>query len=509
MQRNFAATIIFGLLFPSLLFVTALAEEDLLLTSEQQSEIIEGFSEHLLEHYVLPEKAELLIEALHQAQARNEYSSSKSMGAFLDQTNELIQITANDKHLRLLDPDTFDRMMVMFYGDDSEDEGAGADEHAQAEPGKTKPGQHAQPEPAEHGGGQGDGHGNAGRAQADDSKSKNPLSVVGVSNVSEISRDGLNQTGYLALERFNGSARSVAFMERVFGTFTESDNIIIDLRNCGGGDAEMVKVLSSYFFAEPTHLLSTTMPDENNEAQIVERWTEPNKLSPYFADKPLTILISEKTFSAAESFSFGMQATARAELVGETTGGGGYINDFYPLPYGLGASISVGRTYDPRTGKDWQGIGVIPEVQVEVDHALITALTSFTDQSGKLDQLKGEELKIYQQIQNYTNAWYGADHETMSGLLADEFIALYSDPSGAVVERLSSEQLIADTENGKGSRENEIYYNRIIRDIDVADGQASVLLILRESIHRMQLTKVKGEWLISHDDVNDKRRDAA
>ena len=204
-----------------------------------------------------------------------------------------------------------------------------------------------------------------------------------------------------------------------------------------------------------------------------------------------------------------MQATGRAELVGETTGGGGYINDFFPLPYDLGASISVGRTYDPRTGRDWQGIGVIPEIQIEQDHALITALTSFTEQSGKLDKLKGEELRIYQQVQKYTNAWYGADHETMKGLIADEFIGVYSDPSGAEIERVSFEQLIANTENGKGQRENEIYYNRIIRDIDISDSRASVTLVLRETIHHMSLTKKDGEWLFSRDDFNDKSRDRA
>jgi len=448
-------------------------EESTLLTPEQQIEIIESFSEALMEHYVLPDRAELLVVALRQAQTRNDYSSSKTISAFLDQTNELIQTTSNDKHLRLLSPDKFAQMMAMFYGDDTDDsDGPGAPDHA----------------PAAH------------------STSDNPLSVVGVRNVSEISRDGLNQTGYLAFERFDGSARSVAFLERVFGTFTESDNIIIDLRESGGGDGRMVKVLSSYFFAEPTHLLNTTMPNEDYSAhKIIERWTEPNQLSQYFADKPVKILISSKTFSAAESFSFGMQAVARAELVGETTGGGGYINDFFPLPYELGASISVGRTYDPRTGKDWQGVGVIPEVPVEQDHALIAALTSFTEQSGKLDELKGEELEIYQQVQKYTNAWYGADHETMKGLLSEEFTGVYSDHSGAVVERISSAQLIANTEDGKGQRENEIYYNRIIRDINVADGQASVTLILRETIHHMLLVKKDDEWLISHDGYNDKR----
>jgi len=487
-------TLVFGCLSQCTLLGTALADsEPKLLTSEQQFEIIESFSETLLEHYVLPDRAESLVDALHQAQSRNGYSSSKTMSAFLDQTNDLIQSTTNDKHLVLLSPDKFNQVMTMFYGDDTEHDQEQSDGHPQ-------------PESASDG----DRHGGSGHAPTAHSTSNNPLSVVGVSNVSEISRDGLNQTGFLALERFDGSARSVAFLDRVFSTFTESDNIIIDLRNCGGGDAEMVKVLSSYFFEEPTHLLNTTMPDDGNNARtVVERWTTPNKLSPYFAEKPLKILISSKTFSAAESFAFGMQAVARAALVGETTGGGGYINDFFPLPYDLGVSISVGRTYDPRTGKDWQGIGVIPEVQVEQDHALIAALTIFTKQSGKLDKLKGEELQIYEQIQNYTNAWYGADNQTMKGLLSNEFIGFYRDQSGDVVERISFEQLIANTKNGKGRRENEIYYNRIIRDIDITGGEASVKLILRETIHQMSLTKVDGEWLISRDDFSDKRRDPA
>ncbi len=495
-NKNIAATLLFGFLSQCVILGPALAQkEPTVLTSEQQVDIIEAFSQTLLEHYVLPDKAALLVTALHQAQARNDYASSKAISAFLDQANSLIQTTATDKHLRLLSPEKFDHMMAMFYGDDKEPEKK-----------QKQSDERPQPTPESHGA----DSGAPGNAPASKSTSKNPLSAVGVSNVSEISRDGLNQTGYIAFERFDGSARSVAFLERVFATFTQSDNIIIDLRNSGGGDAEMVKALSSYFFDEPTHLVSTTMPNEDNSARtVVERWTTPNKLSRYFAKKPLTILISSKTFSAAESFSFGMQAAARAELVGETTGGGGYINDFFPLPYGLGVSISVGRTYDPRTGRDWQGIGVIPEVQTEPDHALITALTSFTEQSGKLDKLKGEELQIYQQVQKYTNAWYGADHESMKSVLADEFISVYSNQGGSEIERVPFKQFITNTKNGKGQRENQIYYNRIIRDIDVFDVQASVKLILRETIHHMLLTKINGEWLISRDDFNDKRRDPA
>lgn len=491
---NIAIALILGLFSQCLHLSNALAEaEATVLTSEQQFEIIETFSETIIEHYVLPDKAALLVDALHQAQAQNDYSSANPENEFLDLINVFIQSTANDKHLRVLGPEKFSEMMMMFYGDNSEHDQQRSDDRPQ-------------PESADHGG----GHGTSGRTPAAHSTSGNPLSVVGVSRVSEISRDGLNQTGYLALERFDGSDRSVAFIERVFSTFTESDNIVIDLRHCGGGDAEMVRVLSSYFFEEPTHLLNTSMPDEGNNARtVIERWTAPNELSQYFAQKPTKILLSSKTFSAAESFAFGMQAAGRAELIGQTTGGGGYINDFFPLAHGFGASVSVGRTYDPRTGRDWQAIGVIPDVEIEPDHALIAALTSLTEQSGKLDTLQGEELRIYQQIQKYTNAWYGADHETMRSLLSNDFTGIYSDQDGAEIERVSFEQLIGSTKNGAGRREDEIYYNRIIRDIDIGNGRASVTLILRETLHHMSLIKRKDKWLISHDNFKDKQRSPA
>ena len=112
-------------------------------------------------------------------------------------------------------------------------------------------------------------------------------------------------------------------------------------------------------------------------------------------------------------------------------------------------------------------------------------------------------------MQKYTNAWYGADHETMNGLISDDFVGVYRNQSGAVVDRITSAQLIANTKNGDGRRQNEIYYNRIIRDIDIADEQASVTLISRETIHHMSMAKKNDEWLISRDDFSDRNGDPA
>ncbi len=477
--------LILGVLLKTIFLNNALAQTtSTTLNATQQKDIIAHFSQTLLKHYVVSNKAEQLVEALSQAQIKGEFSSTKSISDFIAQTNKLIQNITHDKHLVLLNAEKFDQMMKMFHGDDV----IGKDN-------KPSPEKHSQPKANNH---------HNSHSSSETESSSNPLLVVGVSNVSEISRDGLNQTGYLALERFDASTRSVVFIEQVFSTFTESDNIIIDLRNCGGGEAEMVKILSSYFFDKPTHLLNTLIRNKNSEQSIVERWTIPNKLSPYFADKPLKILVSSKSFSAAESFAFGMQVSGRAELVGETTGGGGYTNDFFPLPNNLGASISVGRTYDYRTGKDWQQVGVIPEIKITQDKALHTALADFTKQSGKLEKIKGENKRIYLKIQEFTNAWYAGDHETMKNLISAKFIRIYHDRKGQEIEKLSVEQLIANTAAGKGIRKNKIHYNRIIRDISVNNSKASVNLILRETVHHILLIKKDGEWLISHDDYKDK-----
>lgn len=479
--------IIFAMLSQALFFNHALAQNSsTTIDAKQQKVIIEEFSNTLLTHYVVLEHAEKLIEALHQAQKRGEYSTTKTIDDFLAQANKLIQNITHDKHLALLSPKKFNQVMKMFYSDSHHENKN--QRHSKEDSPLAKNNHHK------------------GHHSLKTKSSNNPLSIVGVSSVSEISRDGLNQTGYLALERFDASTRSIDFIKRVFGTFTESDNIIIDLRNCGGGDAEMVKILSGYFFDKPTHLLNTSMPDKNNIKRIVERWTVPNALSAYFSDKPLKILISSKSFSAAESFAFGMQASGRALLVGETTGGSGYINDFFSLPNNLGASISVGRTYDFRTGKGWQNIGVIPDVQVSQEHALDTALTDFTKQSGKLARIKGENKRIYQTIQNFTNAWYGAFPELMKGLVSNEFTRRYLDHKGNTLESITAEKLIVNTAKGDGTRKNKIYYNRIIRDINISKNQATAVLILRETTHHLKLIKEEGEWLIIQDDYKDKYR---
>ncbi|NQV71476.1 S41 family peptidase, partial [bacterium] len=321
--------------------------------------------------------------------------------------------------------------------------------------------------------------------------------LAGITRVAEINRDGLNQIGYIAFERLIYSDAAVSILSNIFATFSESDRMVIDLRECGGGDADIVKFISNYFFDEPTHLVST----QTRNGPVQERWTKTNALSDVFSKKKLDILISESTFSAAESFSFGMQRTGRARLLGKATGGGGHMNDFFALPNGFGASISVGRTFDPRTGEGWQTRGVEPEIIFERDHTLSETMKLITAESHKLETFSPDQLDVYQTLQDYTHAWYNSESAEMAGLISAEYLATYH--AGQTVETRNFDQQISSTQNGVGQR-IQLYHNRIIRNIDLSGELAEADLILRDTIHRIRLQKSGEEWKILADEYKDK-----
>ena len=104
-----------------------------------------------------------------------------------------------------------------------------------------------------------------------------------------------------------------------------------------------------------------------------ERWTYddvPGKRRP---DMPVYILTSGRTFSAAESFTFGLKNNDRVRIVGERTGGGGHFGGTQPLTNDFAIWLPHGRTYNPKTDKGWEAEGIEPHVTVPYTRALATA----------------------------------------------------------------------------------------------------------------------------------------
>ena len=100
-------------------------------------------------------------------------------------------------------------------------------------------------------------------------------------------------------------------------------------------------------------------------------------------DIPLYILTDKDVFSAGESFTYNLQALKRATVIGETTKGGAHITRSFRISDLFKAKIPWGRSINPITGTNWEGVGVIPDIEVDPDDALDVALEKAREEANK------------------------------------------------------------------------------------------------------------------------------
>ncbi|MGW6448646.1 S41 family peptidase [Lentzea sp. NPDC055074] len=155
-----------------------------------------------------------------------------------------------------------------------------------------------------------------------------------------------------------------------------TDALIIDLRNNRGGDPHTVQLICSYLFDEPVHLNDIYNRPEDVTQQF---WTLAHVPGPKFGGtKPVYVLTSARTFSGAEELSYNLQQTERATLIGETTKGGAHPGDRYRVGPHLKSSIPNGRAINPVSGTNWEGVGVVPHIQVPEEDAFEVAYEKAT-----------------------------------------------------------------------------------------------------------------------------------
>jgi hypothetical protein len=168
--------------------------------------------------------------------------------------------------------------------------------------------------------------------------------------------------GYLDVRRVavpaNAGPAICAAMELVAGTYA----LILDLRHNGGGSPEGVLFWCSYLLEEkPTHLNDIYHADTGETRQF---WALPYVPGTRYVERPVYVLTSSRTFSGGEEFCYNLQALGRAELIGETTGGGAHPTRGFPISRAVMIGIPFARSINPVTGTNWQGTGVIPDVAV-------------------------------------------------------------------------------------------------------------------------------------------------
>ena len=194
---------------------------------------------------------------------------------------------------------------------------------------------------------------------------------------------------YLRFTSFSGDPPIVAATAAFMRAHAGARALILDCRYNGGGGLDEMNVILPYLYAAETRLVAMEMvksvadarglPFEGPTIRAVsgpagivrnEHVVTPSTDERRWRAAKLFYLTSPRTASAAEHLALALKSSGRATLIGERTAGANHFGSFEPVGWGLAAFLPVGRTVDLRTGRDWEGDGIAPDVIVPPVQAL-------------------------------------------------------------------------------------------------------------------------------------------
>jgi retinol-binding protein 3 len=314
---------------------------DMTIDSATKNQVIEKLLKDLNDSYVFPEMAKKMENDIRSRMKNKEYDSITSAQEFAKKLTDDLRSVNNDKHLG-----------IRFSA-------------------RTIPERKERSEPSE------------------EEKARNDY-FMKINNYAFEKIEWMpGNIGYINLRGFVEAKAGAETVAAAMKFLAHTDALIFDLRQNGGGDPEMVALISSYLFGDkPVHLNSLYWRKGDKTEEF---WTKPNIAANKFSDKPVYVLTANRTFSAAEEFSYNLKNLKRATIVGETTGGGAHPGDGFRLSEHFGAFIPTGRAISPITKTNWEGTGVEPDVKVPKEQALKAAYLLALNKS--LEKADSEEMK--------------------------------------------------------------------------------------------------------------------
>ncbi|XP_041672225.1 retinol-binding protein 3-like [Cheilinus undulatus] len=255
--------------------------------------------------------------------------------------------------------------------------------------------------------------------------------------------------GYLRIDNILGEevAEKVGqlLLDLVWNKILPTSALIFDLRYTGSGDITGIPYIVSYFTeAEPQiHIDSVYDRPSDTTTKLLTMTTLLGQR--YGVNKPLIVLTSKNTKGIAEDVAYCLQNLKRATIVGEKTAGGSVkVEKFRVGDSDFYVTIPTAKSINPVTGSTWEIVGVTPDVVVEAEDALATAIKILNLRAKVPAIIEGSAALI---ADNYAFEAVGAKvAEQLRGLLA-------GGEYGMVVSKTSLEaKLSADLKTLSGDK---------------------------------------------------------
>jgi hypothetical protein len=292
-----------------------------------RAKVIDGAVAALNEAYVFPETAKKMEEGVRTHQQKGDYDAISDGDDFAKRLTDDFQAISHDKHLHVM----FSPAALPDFDSQKPDPKREAEERKEME------------------------RMNCGFKKAE---------IL----------DG--NIGYLKFDFFADPGICGPTVVAAMNFLANVDAAIFDLRENGGGDPKMVAFVSSYLFAERTHLNDLW----TRKGDVTEQyWTDPYVPGKRLDGKPAFVLTSKNTFSGGEEFTNNLKVLKRATIVGETTGGGAHPVRGHRITEHFGIGVPFARAVNPVTHTNWEGTGVEPDVKVNASQALEEAIKLATE----------------------------------------------------------------------------------------------------------------------------------
>jgi hypothetical protein len=293
----------------------------------QATSLVEHAVRLIRDDYVFPEKADAIVERLNDALSGGRYDVTDELRLAALITEDL-QADTDDLHMYVrYEPQPANAPPVMAPA---------------ATPGASP--------------GSGGSSANASRAR---------LSNQGITELRILP----GNLRYINIAQFFWERPTRQAYDRAIDFLRDGDAYIIDIRGNGGGTPVSVAYLTSHLMEADRLLMTYRL----GPARTEHSRTSADLTGARLAQKPLFLLTSGHTASAAEEFASHIKHFQLGTLVGETTAGAGHRNGRDRREDGFVISISVGTAIHPVTDSGWERTGVAPDITVPRDQALEAA----------------------------------------------------------------------------------------------------------------------------------------
>jgi len=309
------------------------------ISKADMSSAIDKMTAQIKARYVFPDKGDAIASHLKAAYTSGQYAHVKDWKTFADLTTKIIQHFSHDGHMYVrYDPARSQELLTSLQNKNASDKNDQATELTDTGATQDDLTQHG-PDPFFYG----------------------PMAAdhnYGFERVS-ITHDNI---GYLHLKEINISGKSLPTLYAAMTFVSNTRALVIDLRNNGGGGSDTGAVFETYFLPEKLPLLTFSSRNGKQFTDSTVSW-----LKEKHYDRPVFILVNNKTASAAKAFAFVMQKTKRATIIGQPSAGAANMNVWLPVNEHLFMSVSESAPVWPGTTESWEQRGIQPDYITESD----------------------------------------------------------------------------------------------------------------------------------------------